>query len=97
MPPKQQAQESGLEVQLPTNPEVVPQLYESNYYVGDREINYAVFDQRNQNKRQAPEKGRGRRRAFWISAVVLILCLIAALGAGLGAGLVTQHKPSSPG
>ena len=44
MPTTERGQESGLEVQLPTNPEVAAQPYESKYYIGDGGSNHPLFD-----------------------------------------------------
>ena len=44
MPTTKREQESGLEVQLPTNPEVAAQPYESKYYIGDGGSNHLLFD-----------------------------------------------------
>ena len=97
-------QDSGLEVQVPTNPEVAAQPYESKYPIGDggsdhnmgdRRSNSSTFYQANQSGHQSQIVILGRSRAFWMLGVITVVCLIVALGAGLGAGLAPQHKPSS--
>ena len=118
MPTTERKHESGLEVQLPTNPEVAAQPYESKYYIGDGVSNHLLFDspaqpnqaghhnmgdrgsyhtilnQANQSGRQSQTMILGRSKAFWMLAVIVLVCLIVALGAGLGTGLAAQHKPS---
>ena len=51
MPTTKREQESGLEVQLPANPEVAAQPYESMYYVADGGSNHLLFDSPTQPNR----------------------------------------------
>lgn len=92
-PEMDRAPESGLEVKPSTSPEVAPQPDENKYYVGGGVPSHAISDQLNlPNQRQA--KSQGQLRAFWILAVVAVVCLAVGLGAGIGAGLAAQRKSS---
>ena len=94
--------ELGLEVSLPTNPEVVAQPYENMYYAGDGRSRIPVLDQPDHpisdQSPQAPSqphaKIQGRSRIVLVLAAIAVLCLIAAIGAGLGAGLAAQRNSS---
>lgn len=85
--------ESGLEVKPSTSPEVAPQPDKNKYYVGGGAPSHSISDQLNlPNKRQA--KSQGQLGAFWILAVIAVVCLAVGLGAGIGAGLAAQRKSS---
>ena len=94
--------EPGLEVSLPTDPEVAAQPYEDKYCEGDRGSNNAILDQPNhpipdqshQSPNQSHAKNQARSKVILVLAVIVVSCLIAAIGAGLGAGLAAQRKSS---
>ena len=94
--------EPGLEVRIPTNPEVAAQPYEDKYGVGDRGSNnpvldqpsHAVPDRSHQSPNQLHAKIQNRPKVILVLVVIVVSCLIAAVGAGLGAGLAAQRKSS---
>ncbi len=86
----ERAREHGLEVALPTDPEVTTQP-DDKYYTRGGVTEYPILDQ----SHQAQAKSQGRSRGILVLIMIAIICLAAAVGAGLGAGLAAQHKSSS--
>ena len=84
----ERAVESGLEVKVPTNPEV------ATHTDGGGESNENVLRPRHQSV-QSQVQSKTRYVALWVLAIVAVVCLAVALGAGLGVGLAAQHKSST--
>ena len=92
----ERAAESGLEIRVPTEPEVTAQPDGNKYYWG------GGGGESNEYKPRLPDqsvklqiKSKARYRVMWVLAVVAVVCLALALGAGFGVGLKAQHKSSS--
>ena len=92
----ERAVESGLEVNVPTDPQVVAQP-DSNMYSYGQGVGEPKGYNHGWPHQSVPfqVKSKARSRALWILAVVAVVSLAIALGAGLGVGLKFQHKSSS--
>lgn len=84
--------ESGLEVSISTDPEILTQPDENKYCIGGRRPHRPAL-QSDQHQDQSQAKSRGQFKGTWALTVVALLLLAVALGTGLGAGLAAQHKP----
>ena len=92
---------SGLEVVPPSGLE---QTVPSNLHLQDKYSHYdpsregqtaeSQQHQRSQTSRANKPERRwyGCRPYFWILAVIVVMCLAAAIGGGLGGGLASQRK-----
>lgn len=82
---------SGLEVAPCTDPEVTAQPDANKYCVKAVERKEYSFDRPVQSGR-SDAKNQSWSKAFWVLALIAVLCLAVALGAGLGVGLAAQHR-----
>lgn len=85
----------GLEVAPCNAPEVIAQPDANKYIINAEQPEKYPFDPPIQSA-ISDARSRDWKKAFWVLALVAVLCLALALGAGLGAGLAAQHRSSSP-
>ncbi|CAD6583340.1 MAG: hypothetical protein ASARMPREDX12_001245 [Alectoria sarmentosa] len=86
--------ETGLEVAPCPGPEIA-QTDADKYFIKAEEARNYSFDQPIQSS-DPDARSQGWRKAFWVIALVAILCLAVALGVGLGVGLAAQHRLIPP-
>lgn len=87
--------ESGLEVAPYSGLEITGQPDANKYFIKAEEAKNYSIDQPIQSG-YSDARSQDWRKAFWVLALVAVLCLVVALGAGLGVGLAAQHRPNSP-
>lgn len=86
--------ESGLQVALCNDPEIIAQPDANKYIINAGQPQENSFDPPIHSA-DSDARSRDWKKAFWVLALVAVLCLALALGAGLGAGLAAQHRSSS--
>lgn len=86
--------ETGLEVARCPGLEIA-QPDADKYFIKTEEAKICSFDHPMQSG-DLDARSQGWRKAFWVLALVAILCLAVALSVGLGVGLAAQHRPIPP-